>query len=523
MWYNSCKLRSKVNPVNKKPVSVIWKGIRLLLFVFLAAALGQLLWQIGKLNMLPGGYFLLLCAGTLLVLAVLGLLLLAGRRGKKSRWFRQLLGVLLSLPVLVGCLIGSRAVAQVQNAVSSITAPVKVNVVLEVYVRSDDSAMFIQDIAGYTFALPEDISEAEITPVLEELKQILGTELDCIAYPNITAQMDALFSGEVDAVILNSAYLTVLEDLEGYSDYASRIRLLHEKVVEKETAPEHQQAPILPLPERPERPQKQNGFLVYVSGVDSRRNVHSDGRSDVNILVAVNPVTHQILMLNTPRDTYVINYASPNDSMDKLTHCGLNGTANSMASLGELYGYTPEYYARINFSGFETLVDAIGGVTIYSDVSFTANGSSYIRKGENHLNGKAALDFARERKSLAGGDHTRGKNQMKLIAAIMDQLSADTILRNYSQILESLEGMFVTSMPAEEIGKLVQTQISEMPRWEIFSYAITGTGASDRCWASGCYAYVMYPDDDAVAHASELIGKILNGEELTQEDIALNP
>lgn len=505
-----------MNSVNKKPVSVMCKGFCLLLYILVAAALGQLLWRIGKLNMLPGGYFLMLCGCALLILLLLGRLLLAGR----AAWGRRLLGVLLSLPVLVGCIFGSSAVAKVQDTVTSITAPVKVNVVLEIYVRSDDPARFLQDTAGYTFGLPEDISEEEIAPVVDELRQILGTEPSCVVYPNITAQMDALFSKEVDAVILNSAYLTVLEELEGYSDYASRIRLLHEKVVEKKPVEENQQMNLPPLPTRPERPEKQTGFLVYVSGVDSRRNVHTDGRSDVNILVAVNPVTHQILMLNTPRDTYVINYASPEDSMDKLTHCGLNGTANSMASLGALYGYAPEYYARINFSGFETLVDAIGGVTIYSDVAFTANGSSYIRKGENHLNGKAALDFARERKSLAGGDNTRGKNQMKLIAAIVNQLSADTVLRNYSQILESMEGMFVTSMPAEEIGKLVQTQILEMPQWQIFTYAITGEGASDRCWASGSYAYVMYPDEASVAHASELIGKILDGEKLTEADIA---
>ena len=208
--------------------------------------------------------------------------------------------------------------------------------------------------------------------------------------------------------------------------------------------------------------------------------------------------------------------------MDKLTHCGVNGATNSMEALGILYGVDPEYYARINFSGFETLVDAIGGVTIYSDVAFTVNGDYYIQKGENHLNGQQALGFARIRKSLAGGDNDRGKNQMKLITAILNQLSAGNLLQNYDQILKSLEGMFVTSMPAEKIGELVQKQLTEMPKWEIFSFAVTGQGGSDSCWAAGGgYAYVMYPHEAVVAHASALLEKVLTGETLTREDMTV--
>ena len=160
--------------------------------------------------------------------------------------------------------------------------------------------------------------------------------------------------------------------------------------------------------------------------------------------------------------------------------------------------------------------------TIYSDVAFTVNGDYYIQKGENHLNGQQALGFARIRKSLAGGDNDRGKNQMKLITAILNQLSAGNLLQNYDQILKSLEGMFVTSMPAEKIGELVQKQLTEMPKWEIFSFAVTGQGGSDSCWAAGGgYAYVMYPHEDVVAHASALLEKVLTGEVLVQDDLTM--
>lgn len=501
----------------------IWNTISALVLALVVLVLGRLVWQIWKLNMLPGKYFLILCAASLVLIVLLSLFMFTKKRGKwqkKARHGKQVFGYILSILIVAGCLVGSGAVGRVLNTVTSITAPQKVSVVLEVYVRADDKAEYLQDTAGYTFALPEDISQTEIAPVLDELKELLGGDLTTKLYPNITTQMEALFSGDADAVILNSAYLTILEDVEGFEDYESKIRLIHEEIVEQEVPQETQSASKLPLiPVRPQKPEEEayTGMLLYASGIDSRHNVHTNGRSDVNILVAVNPVTHQILLINTPRDTYVENPASGKNAMDKLTHLGLWGTENSMEALGILYGFEPEYSARINFSGFETLVDAVGGVTIYSDVAFTAYGQTYIQKGANYLNGEQALHFARERKTLAGGDNTRGKNQMKLIAAIVDKMSASTLLRNYDEILESLEGMFVTDMPAEKIGQLVQTQLSEMPKWEIFSCALTGQGTSDKCWSSGTYAYVMYPDEESVEHISELIEMVLKGETLTQD------
>lgn len=507
----------------------IWNIISILMITLVGLFLGRLLWQIWKLYMLPEKYFLILCAASAVLVGLLSLLLFTSRKGKwqkKARHGKQVFGYLLSVLIIAGCLVGSGAVGKVLNTMTAITAPQKVSVVLEVYVRADDKAEFLQDTAGYTFALPENISQDEIAPVLEELKEILGGDLTTRLYPNITAQMQALFSGEADAVLLNSAYLTILEDVEGFEDFESKIRLIHEKTVEKEVPQETQSASKLPLiPVRPQKPQEEEntGFLVYISGLDTYRSVTASGRSDVNILVVVNPVTHQVLLVNTPRDYYVINPASNDNSRDKLTHCGTHSIENSMEALSILYGIDIAYSARINFSGFEKLVDAIGGVTVYSDVAFTAHGGTPINKGANHLNGAQALGFARTRKVLQGGDNARGRNQMKLITAIIDKLSAGTLLNNYAEILSSMEGMFSTTVPPELIGELVQTQISEMPDWEVFSFAVTGDGGSDLCWAVGGYGYVMYPHEEVVEHASGLIEKVLRGEILTDADMTVNP
>ena len=501
--------------VKKQKADRLWNGISLVVLVLAAAVEGLLLWQIRKLNMLPETYFLILCGCCLAVTGLICLLIFRRSRGTR------ILGYVLALLMLAGCFVGSQAVGRVANTISSITAPAKVSVVLEVYVRADDPAEAIQDTAGYRFAFPSDVSRTELEPVLAELTDLLRGEPEILWLDNAVAQMNALFSGDVDAVVLNSAYLSILEDLEGYADYADRVKLLHKAVVEKEVA-----APTLPPREElkenaSEEAAANTGFLCYVSGVDNRHSVLSDGRSDVNILVAVNTSTHQILMVNTPRDYYVVNPASTYGALDKLTHCGVYGVDNSMEALGLLYGHQPLYYARINFVGLETLVDAIGGVTVYSDMAFMAGGETPIRVGENHLDGAGALDFARDRKR-GGGDSGRGRHQMQIIAAIVDQLSASTLLHNYDEILKSLEGMFSTNMPAEEIGRLVQTQIAEMPKWEIFTFSVTGNGGMDKCWAAANeYLYVTYPHEDVVAYASELMGRILTGEKLTQEDMKM--
>ena len=259
-------------------------------------------------------------------------------------------------------------------------------------------------------------------------------------------------------------------------------------------------------------------FAMYLSGSDTRGNKLTKSRSDVNIIAVVDPVNRQLLLVNTPRDYYVANPAG-NGAKDKLAHCGLYGTDNSRQALSALYDIPIAYAAQINFKGFETLIDALGGVTIVSDTAFTTTGGYSIQKGENTLNGAQALSFARERSKLAGGDVARGQNQMKLIAALMKQASPANIMANYREILSSLEGMFATDMPLNTITKLVTTQLDDLNDWEVFSCSVTGTDGTDYNYSSGGSAYVMYPDADSVTHAADLMQRVLKSEGITQEDV----
>ena len=271
----------------------------------------------------------------------------------------------------------------------------------------------------------------------------------------------------------------------------------------------------VPLTAAPQKPHEEP-FVVYLGGSDTRSGKLTKGRNDVNILAVVNPNTKQLLLVNTPRDYYVSNPAGEG-AKDKLAHCGLYGLENSKEALSRLYGLPVAYGAVINFKGFEALIDALGGVTVYSESAFTTTIGGYrIQQGANTLNGAQALAFARERSRVSGGDNTRGQHQMQVIAAMVRQLSAGNVLSRWREILDSLEGMFATDMPLTTMTKLLTNEIDNLDDWEIFSAAVTGTGGTDYNWSSGGKAYVMYPDE-SVEQVAALMQRVMNGERLADE------
>ena len=259
-------------------------------------------------------------------------------------------------------------------------------------------------------------------------------------------------------------------------------------------------------------------FVIYLSGVDTRGELAENARSDVNILAAVNPVTKRVVLINTPRDYYV-DLAGTSDK-DKLTHAGLYGVETSMETLGNLYGVNVDHYIRINFAGFISIIDALGGVDVYSDQAFTSVGSpgyydpTTFVEGWNHLDGKAALAFARERHAFASGDIQRGINQMKVIDAMLNKIKSPALLMGFSKIMDAASDCFVTDFSQDQISALVRMQLSDFANWDIQSYTVTGSsGTSTQCYsAKGQKLYVMKPDEASVSKAKEMIAVVLGGE-----------
>lgn len=512
----------------------IWSVLSVLVWLALAAAEALLGYRILQLDMLPAKYLALVFALLALTAVLIGLLMYQrrGKYQKKKRHIRQIIAYILSALIIAACLIGSGAIAKVNTTISNVTKTPTISAIVDVYVLTDDPAQSLADAKGYTFGVTDAYDWDNTQKTIAKLEDQFGQQIQTVTYPSVFAMIDSLYAGETDALILNSAYLGILEEMEGYTDFADRTRLLHEQAIEEEVPEETAPLKSIFSPKNdpaeqetgPEEADDSTSFIVYLSGSDTRRKVLATSRSDVNILAVVNTETKQVLLVNTPRDYYVSNPAGSGE-MDKLTHCGLYGPECSAEALATLYDTSIKYYAQINFTGFQTLIDAIGGVTVYSEIGFTTtHGKHFIQKGENHLNGSQALGFARERYAFKAGDNSRGQNQMKIMKAVIEKLSSGTtIISNYAEILDSLDGLFTTNMTQDEISQLVKMQLSDMATWNVQSVAATGTGGTDKTYATGGkYAYVMYPNEDVIAQISDLIDRVLDGETLTAEDVVLN-
>lgn len=515
----------------------IWNIICGILWGLLAAVEGLTFYTISRLNMLPDQYMVLLGGGLLILWVLMGLLLIPGKNNTGS--IRRIIAAALILVICVGCSVLVTVVSDVyetmQGVLGSQPGTEDNKPKRGVYVLDTDPAQSIGDAGNYVFAVVENFDTANVQQVLDAIGRTNGKTPETKAYASLTAMVDGLCAREVNAMIVSEANLMVLEADDDYADIRDKIRLLYEvEIVEQRPSPTTKptnpdetepptEAPTFPDVTAPSI-QEPKGitntpFLVYIAGSDTRSHYLYSSRNDVNILAAVNPVTKQVLLINTPRDYFVKNPAG-NDIRDKLTHCGIYGVENSALALGNLYGDRVDYYAQINFDGFKTFIDAIGGITVYSDVSFKA-GDIYISKGENHLDGEQALAFARERYNLSGGDVSRGENQMKVIRAVIQKMtSGSTIITRYAEILESLKGMFSTNLTMDVISELVKMQLGDMKSWNILTYSVDGYGDMEVTYSDpGRELYVMWPNNEDVAKATELIDRVIAGDVLTKDDL----
>ena len=477
--------RRKAAQKRRQIMHYIMLGLCLLTLIMEISALVA----ICRLGMLPGFLVILIVVVFLGYDGLIGyFMFLRGKKvpkkqAKKEAKKRRLIACVLALVMICGCIAISTVANDVRKAIEAVQAePVveteEVGITRTVYVRSFDVAQTLEEAAAYSFGILSGYDEECTQQAVTAIETQLGSKINTKSYLSVFEMANDLMAGHLDAMILKSGFISILEGDSRYEMFSDNTRVLAD--VQIEGGAEELDGSGLLL--NTEADIAENGklkpFIMYISGSDSREGIlDGNTRSDVNILAVVNPETRQVLLLNTPRDYYVpINRAE--GAYDKLTHCGVYGIKCSMEALAQLYDCEVNYYGQVNFEGFTKLVDAVGGVTIHSDVAFTLyKNAGKIKVGENNLNGKQALAFARTRKGLDGGDLDRGKNQMKVIKAIIEKATTGTtIITNYAAIMDSIDGMFVMNVPSSLIGEVVKRQLSDMAGWNIVSYSVKGTG-----------------------------------------------
>ena len=459
-------------------------------------------------DLLGGKYIFLLLVGLLAVNAASVIVQVPLRRDKTGKLICGAVAALLSAVMLWGM----SGVSSAQEVLNRITGRLVETDVIALIVTVDDPAKELADAVDYTFGYAEKLDEANTASLIQQLDKAMDG-VKTRSYPSMTELADALYDDEVDAIILNKGYISLLEEREGYEDFSSQTRVIYEHTVTREIDVPDVEGDV------------SKPFVVYCSGTDARENdLSAKSRSDTNILAVVNPKTHQVLLLNTPRDYYVPLHF--NGEMDKLTHASLYGIDEIMKTLDDLYGTNTSYYVRVNFGGLIDIVDALGGIDVESPMEFTTTymdipneegthyeqRSYYFPEGKVHLTGREALAFSRERYAFADGDNQRGKNQMAVIKAIADRATSTAVLSNFQGFLQSISDSFVTNLSYKDMSTLLKIY-QKGGGWNITTYSVTqGYGDTTQYTYTYGYAWVMWPDYDSVNTAKELIRQVMDGE-----------
>lgn len=319
--------------------------------------------------------------------------------------------------------------------------------------------------------------------------------------------VQAFMNKSLRVIVMEEAQKNIFCEMN--EDFKNQIRILEtipikvkDKVVKKDVA----------ITKKP--------FHVYISGTDDYGTIHQVTRSDVNIILTVNPITHQILMTSIPRDYYV-SLEGMKNAKDKLTHASLYGIDTSIKTLENLLDLDISYYVKINFSSLVNLVEAVGGIEVVSDQAFTAHYydepvKSWVNytfvEGVNYLNGKQALAFSRERKSFLMGDRIRAINQQRVLSALIKKVAGPSILKNYTKILNALDGSFDTNFSYDDIMGFIQKQLDDSAEWNLEQVVLEGTDDHKPVYSiSGVNSYVMIPDEKSIEEAKVQIQNVMEG------------
>ena len=477
----------------------IKKGIKLFSKILAGISLVVLLifiYYLSKMNVIPSKYFY----PAVIILVLLEAVFVFFAMKKRTK-----LGLIIGLDFLVVIVMTLQIFAFIRfhQTLDFLYNGLHIKTTTDMYyVVSNKEAEYnsLETIEGktlYYFNDQDDIEELK-TQVLEIVNvQLKEVEDYYELFSNILIDKERL-------ILINSVnYDTLLENDETYKDklkIVGEIEYLNEVEIE---------------------PTKETGitsepFTIYLSGIDTRGNgMPSRSLSDVNMFIVVNPKTRKILLVNVPRD-YLVQLHGKNGKKDKLTHAGvIGGIQLSKSTVEDIVGMEADYYVRVNFKSVINLVDAVGGITVNSDVNYNikcwTDPGCIIKPGDNKVNGRCALAFARERHGYKTGDAHRAENQQQVMRLLLDKIgSTSTILNNFGEILEALKGTFDTNISTENIQELINFQINDMRGWEMITSNMNGEGGM-----SYTYSYpetqlsVVFPDEKTIEEAKAKIKEVL--------------
>ena len=483
-------MSSRTNRKQKRTGKKMWGMVNIGLTILYTVLVAFLLFIMFNYNFLSFRFLnIIITIGLLVVLAISIFL----QKAKKSTLVTTIILVVFSLISLVG-VFGFKQMIDITNRMNQTAAFSEVE--MSVVVPKDSDIKDVNQLT--TVQAPTKVDKNNVDTLMSALKKDKKVDVKVDDVASYQEAYDNLKSGKSKAMVLSGSYASLLESVD--SNYASHLKTIYTYKIKTKNNNSAKQV-------------DSKVFNIYISGIDTYGSISTVSRSDVNIIMTVNMNTHKILLTTTPRDAYVKIPGGGADQYDKLTHAGIYGVETSEQTLENLYGIKIDYYARINFTSFLKLIDQLGGVTVHNDQAFTSlHGKFDFPVGDIQMNSEQALGFVRERYSLDGGDNDRGKNQEKVISAIVNKLASLNSVSNFTSIVNNLQDSVQTNMSLDTINALANTQLDSGSKFTVASQAVTGTGSTGQLTSyamPNSSLYMMKLDDSSVESASQAIKNLM--------------
>ncbi len=364
-----------------------------------------------------------------------------------------------------------------------------------ILVLKDSDYEKIDDLENLVMGINETTSEEELNKLKKNIEKKIDTRYS--EFEDITSLVDGLINRDVASIVLENSELDLLkeETLESYN----LLKNIYQIEIKNDIS---DLKDIININSEP--------FNIYISGIDTFGSVNRTGRSDVNMVVTINPKAEKAFITWVPRDYYV--FINNSSYKDKLTHAGIYGIDSSIYAMEKLLDVNINYYVKVNFTSVIEVVDLLGGITVNNEEAFYFDDGTYFAKGNIKLNGEDALKFVRERKSLSEGDISRGKNQIKVLEAIINKALSPSIIKNYNSLLKSLDNAFVTNMSQNTMIGFIRRELTNKRNWQFSSYTLSGTDSNEYTYSyKNKLLYVMLPNEESVSTAKKNIKEMMEG------------
>lgn len=490
---------------NKETIGFIIFAI--ILSVILVIFTGGLIYQIIKLQILPDNILIPIILVLILLTLIFVLLINFSTHGLVSKILCSLMVVVLS--AVYG--LGNYYLYSTNTTLETVTDQGnKAKNTVSVVVLNSSGLENVNSLEGSKLGVLKTIGNEATKKSLTDLKKNNVTYTKK-TYDNMLGMLKALYDGEVDAIVLNEAYRSNVCDLEDYTNFNNDTKVIHKTVYyTKENSSSLAVSDITSKP-----------FNILISGNDSFGSLDENSRSDVDMLVTINPVTSTILLTSIPRDSYVKevcnDYACNYGVYDKLTHTGIYGVDTTKDTIENLLDIDINYVYRVNFTSMIDIVDALGGVdvTVPEGMAvskfYTNSNLEGVHEGENHLDGKRALAYSRERKAYLDGDLQRARNQQQVLQAMFKKATSPEIIKNYTSLLKALIGAFDTNMTTKEITSFIKYQIQAKPSWKFEQFVLKGDNDLRMSAELGSEVSVVILYDSYINIAHDKIQAVLDG------------